>query len=89
VRSSINSKYTKLECKFELWQRQVDHKGHDNIKFLEDIANFLNTTVKKIRINTKHPEYRVRTVNLKGNMNLESYFNNFPLYGCKYLDCLD
>ena len=89
VRSTVNTKYTKIECKFELCKRQIDHKGHDNIYFLEEIARFLNTTVKKVRINTKHPEYRVITVNLKGNINLEKYFNNFPLYGCKYLDCLD
>ena len=89
VRSSLSSIYPRIECKFELSQRRIDHKGYDNLKFLEDIAKYLNTTVKEIRTDRKHPEYRVRTVNLKGNIILENYLSTFPLYGCKYLDCLD
>lgn len=86
---SVRSTLSGIECKFELCQRQIDHKGHDNLKFLEDIAEFLNTTVKVIRTNRINPEYRVRTVNLKGNTILEDYLSTFPLFGCKYLDCLD
>ena len=89
VRSSLSSIYPRIECKFELSQRRIDHKGYDNLKFLEDIAKYLNTTVKEIRTDKKHPEYRVRTVNLKGNIILENYLSTFPLYSCKYLDCLD
>ena len=36
-----------------------------------------------------HPEYRVITVNLKGNIALENYLSNFPLFGSKHLDYLD
>lgn len=40
-------------------------------------------------MNKQHPQYRVRTVNLKGNISLVNYLNNFPLYGSKHLDYLD
>ena len=89
VRSSLKSKYFRVECKFELSQRQIDHKGYNNLEFLEDIAKYLNTDVKKTRITREHPQYRVRTLNLKGNIALEKYLNNFPLFASKYLDYID
>lgn len=89
VRTSILSKYPKIECKFELSQRQVDHNKEDNFLFLNIIAEFLNTTVKKIRITKPKPEYRVRTVNLKGNLILIDYLNKFPLFSSKYLNYKD
>jgi hypothetical protein len=87
--SASGNNPSRIECKFELWQRQIDHKGYDNIKFLEEIAMYLHTSVKKIRMDRLNPEYRVRTVNLKGNINLENYLTHFPLYGSKYLDYVD
>lgn len=36
-----------------------------------------------------HPQYRIRTTSLKGNLSLESYLNNFPLFSSKYLDYKD
>ena len=89
VRSTLTGKYPKIECKFELCQSQIDHKGHNNLEFLETIAELLNTEVKSIRLNSQHPQYRVRTVNLTGNVNLKNSLNNFPLFGTKYLDYLD
>ena len=47
VRTTLKTKYPRIECKFELVQRQVDHKGHNNVEFLEYIAKYLNTEVKK------------------------------------------
>ena len=38
VRTSLIGKYTKIECKFELTQRQIDHNGYNNLEFL----NFFN-----------------------------------------------
>ena len=32
-------------------------------------------------MNSQHPQYRIRTVNLTGNVNLQNYLNNFPLFG--------
>jgi LAGLIDADG endonuclease len=89
VRTSLNSFYKKLECKMELSQRQKDHHGNNNLKFLEPIALLFLTTVKAIRVNTKYPQYRIRTTSLKGNIAVEDYLNKFPLFGTKYLDYLD
>nr|QBM31472.1 hypothetical protein [Arthrobotrys musiformis] len=86
VRTTKNDKSTRIECKFELSQRQIDHNGKSNLYFLENIAELLSTVVKPVRVDKPNPEYRVRTTSLKGNLNLESYLNNYPLFGSKYLD---
>lgn len=91
VRTTLASKdkSMKLECKFELSQSQIDHEGRNKFYFLNIIAIFLNTVVKSIRQNSKHPQYRLRTTNLIGNTELSNYLSNFPLFGAKYLDYLD
>jgi len=89
VRTSTTSKYPRVECKFELSQRQVDHNGRNNLDFLGIIANFLFTSVKAIRVDKPQPQYRVRTTSLNGNLVLENYLNTFPLFGSKYLDYKD
>ena len=89
VRTTLKTKYPRIECKFELVQRQVDHKGHNNVEFLKYIAKYLNTEVKKIRTYQQYPQYRVRTTNIKGNIALEKYLSDFPLFGSKHLDYLD
>jgi len=89
VRTTITSKYPKVECKFELSQRQIDHKGNNYLDFLEIIAKFLLSSVKTIRVNKPNSRYRVRTTSLNGNLILENYLNTFPLFGSKYLDYKD
>ena len=89
VRTTIKSVYPKIECKFELSQRQIDHNKQSNFSFLSIIANFLNTTVKEIRITKPKPEYRVRTVNIKGNLTLINYLDKFPLFSSKILNYKD
>jgi hypothetical protein len=89
VRTTLSGKYPKLECKLEISQRREDHKGYDNLDFLSYIAEFLETEVKKIRSDKPKPEYRVRTTNLKGNINAKNYLLQYPLFGTKYLDSLD
>ena len=91
VRTTLlrTGKYPKLECKLEISQRREDHKGYDNLDFLSSIAEFLETQVKEIRSDRPKPEYRIRTTNLKGNINLKNYLLQFPLFGTKYLDSLD
>jgi hypothetical protein len=86
VRTSLSSKYPKIECKFELSQRQKDHLGFDNKLFLLEIAKFLGTSLKNIRENTENPQYRLRTTNLKSNLILVKYLNKFSLFGSKHLD---
>ena len=73
VRTTTTSKYPRVECKFELWQRQIDHNGINNLFFLEIIAKFLLSSVKAIRVDKPKPEYRVRTTSLNGNLVLENY----------------
>jgi LAGLIDADG endonuclease len=89
VRTTMVSKYSKVECKFELSQRQNNHNGLNNHDLLESIAEFLLTSVKDTRIDKPHPQYRLRTTSLKGNLVLENYLNNFTLFSSKYLDYKD
>lgn len=86
VRTTMKGKYPKIECKFELSQRQNDHLGYSNEIFLANIAKFLNTSLKNIRENTPHPQYRLRTMSLETNLILVNYLNEYPLYGSKFLD---
>ena len=89
LRTTSNTKYPKVECKLEISQRQIDHRGNDNFKFLSSIANFLLTEVKPVRLNRVKPEYRIRTTSLKNNLILENYLKFYPLFGSKYLDSID
>ena len=89
VRTTINGKYPKYECKLEICQRRIDHKGFSNLEFLNDIAIFFDSEIKEIRSSNSKPEYRVRTVNLKGNNQIKDYLTKYPLFGTKYLDSID
>lgn len=89
VRTSLTSKYPKIECKFELCQRQIDHNKESNLEFLNIIAQFLLTSVKEIRMNRSNPEYRVRTTNVEGNNFLVNYLTECPLFSSKYLNYKD
>jgi len=89
VRTTLINRYPKIECKFELSQRQNDHNNRNNLFFLETIAKFLLTVVKSIKMNQRYPQYRLRTTNLNGNIILENYLTLFPLFGTKYLDYKD
>jgi hypothetical protein len=91
LRTSLDTKYPRVECKLEISQRQKDHNGNDNLKFLSSIAKFLLTEVKPIRTDRKMKEhqYRIRTTSLKGNLILENYLEKYPLFGSKYLDSVD
>jgi len=89
VKATLTYKYYKLICKFDLSHRQVDHKGNNNLDFLEIIAKFLLSSVKPAKVIKTNPEYKVRTINLNGNLILKNYLNTFPLFGRKYLDYKD
>ena len=94
VRTTSGKKQTlpadpRVECKFELSQRQNDHNMRSNLNFLEIIANFLFSSVKAVRQNKPKPEYRVRTTSLNANLVLETYLETFPLFGSKHLDYKD
>jgi hypothetical protein len=86
VRTSESGKYPKIECKFELSQRQIDHNNKNNLFFLEEIAKVFQCTVKPIRLETANPQYRIRTTNLKANYSVIDYLTKYPLFGSKFLD---
>ena len=86
VRTSIKSKYPRMDCRFELVQRKIDQNSEDNYEFLDKIAKFLDTSVKETRKMRPQPEYRVRTINMKGNLILKNYLVEFPLFSSKYLN---
>lgn len=87
--ASDKGKYPKIECKFELSQRQKDNWGNSNELFLTNIAKFLEVPLKNFRENTPHPQYRLRTSSLDSNLKLVNYLNEYPLFGSKYLDYSD
>lgn len=89
LRSTESGKYPRIDCKFELCQRLKDQNSRDNLFFLEDIAMNFNSEVKSIRNETKHPQYRIRTTNLKSNLIIVNYLLNYPLFGTKFLDFND
>jgi hypothetical protein len=56
---------------------------------MENIAKFLETSLKEIKLNTLNPQYRLRTLNIKSNLILLNYLERYPLFGTKYLDFMD
>lgn len=86
VRTTLKGKYPKIECKFELSQRQKDHLGYNNELFLKDISKFLKTSLKSIREDSPNPQYRLITTNLESNLILINYLKKYPLFGSKFLD---
>ncbi len=89
LRSTETSKYSKIECKFELSQRQKDQNNNDTLFFLNEIALSFNSLVKSIRNERDNPQYRVRTTSLKANLAVVNYLTKYPLFGTKFLDYKD
>jgi len=89
VKITSSSKDPRVQCKFELNQKQNYPNNRNNLKILEAIAIFLDSSVKAVKVNKTKPKYRVRTTSLKGNLVLENYLNTFPLFSSKYLDYKD
>lgn len=83
------TKLFKLACEFSLEQRQIDLSGESLYNILSIIANFILTGVKEVKLSIKKPKYRIRTVNVKGNLILINYLKLYPLFTSKYRDYLD
>nr|YP_010044402.1 LAGLIDADG endonuclease [Trametes coccinea]QPF23643.1 LAGLIDADG endonuclease [Trametes coccinea] len=86
VRTTMNGKYPKIECKFEIVQSQKNLLGQEQYSFLSELSEFLKTPLKTFKKNTSHPQYRLRTSNLESNFLLINYLNKYPLFGSKFLD---
>ena len=89
VRSSLRSKYPRISLSFELVQSRITHYGYNTFDLMNQIAIFLQVSVKEIRSDRKHPQYRLRTNSLKTNLILRNYLVKHPLRGTKYLDFQD
>ena len=89
IRVTDVGKYpAKVECKFEIEQRQMDISGFSLLDILSKFAAFLLTEVKVTRGSTNNPKFRVRTTTTRANYNLIDYLTKFPLFSGKYLDYL-
>lgn len=86
IRSTETGKYPRIECKFELCQRQKDQNKMDNLFYLKEIANSFECEVKSIRKDKTNPQYRIRTINLKANLAVVNYITKYPLFSSKFLD---
>jgi hypothetical protein len=89
IRTTKGSKYIKVECKLVIVQSRVDHNNNDKKDVLIKIAKLLSTTVKSTRNDKPKSEYSLRTTNLKGNLEIKNYLNNYQLFSSKYLDYKD
>jgi Cytochrome C and Quinol oxidase polypeptide I/LAGLIDADG endonuclease len=89
LRSTESGKYPRIECKFEISQRQKDQNNRDNLFFFKEIALSFESLVKSIRNDSNNPQYRVRTTNLKGNLAVVNYITKYPLFGTKFSDYKD
>jgi hypothetical protein len=89
LRSTESGKYPRIECKFEISQRQKDQNNRDNLFFFKEIALSFESLVKSIRNDSNNPQYRVRTTNLKGNLAVVNYLTKYPLFGTKFSDYKD
>lgn len=58
VRTTVTAKYSRIECKFELCQRQIDHNGNSNLYFLEEIAEFISVVVKTTKVDSYNPKFK-------------------------------
>ena len=87
IRTTEAGKYpARIECKFELEQRQIDISSESMYNIMSIIANFLLSEVKETKSLTKSPKYRVRTLNLNANLTMAKYLADFPLFSSKYMD---
>lgn len=66
----------------------MDLTGEDYIQILSKISSYLLSNLKETKINTKNPQYRIRTNSLNGNLVLKEYLTQYPLFSSKFLDFL-
>jgi len=81
-----------LYCGLELLNSKWFNYSYKHIAIflkIKIISTFLSTVVKPFRIKSLNPQYKIRTTNLKGNILLEQYLYNYPLFGTKSLDYKD
>ena len=83
VTKNNNCATYKIACLFELAQKTTEENSMLDI--MTKISEFLSTNIRVLK---KWSQYRIRTSSYESNKILVSYFNKFPLFSSKYLDCL-
>lgn len=61
----------------------------ENVSFMQEIANLLNTKVKYVNRKDKGKSYLITTNTYLSNKKLINYLTKYPLFGSKYLDYLN
>lgn len=87
----LNKTYIKIECRFEVEQREIDLSGLSLNEIMLQIAHFLETSVKLLKRdqNGCKTSLRLRTLNINSNLKLCNYLSEYPLFSSKYLDFKD
>ena len=70
-------------------QSRITHYSYNTFDFINKIAIFIGVNLNEIRLERKHPQYRVQTSSLKTNLTLGEYMSNYPLKSTKYLNYQD
>ena len=93
VRTSLTSKYPKIECKFELVFFCSENALDLEISKLvmKNIASFLEISDSSFKLekSSKGFIFSIKTQNIQSNEILLNYLSYFPLFSTKYLDSQD
>lgn len=87
VKASLSS--YKSECRMEIVESTIDYNNISKKDFLEKIAYITHSTVKTTKQRKPFNLYRVRTLNIKGNLVCKEYLQKYPLFGTAFLDFQD
>lgn len=77
----------KIAVMLALAQKTVSLNNDSLLDIMTKISIFLDSNLKTT-CQHKHPQYLVRTCNLKGNLAVRAYLTKYPLFSGKYLDFL-
>lgn len=87
VSDNKNCSTKKISVMLALVQKTVSLNNDSLFDIMFNISKFLECNLK-ITKKGKYPQYSARTVNLKGNLAVQTYLNQYPLFSSKYLDFL-
>jgi group I intron endonuclease len=90
VRTTMTSKYPKIECKFELKKLDIDKSRGSDILIMRDICNYLE--IKDYSLKQKKSNYlkfTIKTQNIRSNEILINYLTKYPLWSSNLLNYKD
>lgn len=91
VRSTLGSKYTKVECKFvftKIFRNEISDKSEFIMK---DIANYLEVKdySNQRKKTSNYLEFTVKTQNIRSNEILINYLTKYPIWSSNFLNYTD